>query len=329
MPRSIKKGRKSITIDTIPLIFTTHLACRISVAISAFMQFPAFFASCAAEVAPEFKLRIERAPEASRSLDVFVFSGEPPYLLDSYQQFPAGESPVYVVSGPGRKRVVALTSASGDIYSRAGINRYQDLSKEAFSLLDDSPGSPFSFGECFVEEGTSRSVSMSLNPLLSSIRVRSVSCDFSGSVYLSSHYHNDNLFLTNAVSESCPLGAEGGRPVSWVNYGYNATSHPFLEAEGLGDIGPERKYTNVVFYCYPNPGGRPPTRLVLEGTVGEKRCYYPINLPVPRSGTRLVLDISIHRMGTSDPDSEAVPGTYTLEYSTEPWYETDTVIQTV
>lgn len=326
MPRSIKTGRKSNTIDTIPLIFTAHFACRISVAITAFMQFPAFFASCAVEDYP-VKLGIERAHASGRTLEVFVFSGEPPYLLDSYQQFPSGDSPVYVVSGPGRKRVVALSSVSTDVYSRAGITRYQDLSKESFSLFEDSPESPFSFGECFVEEGISQNANMPLKPLLSSIRLRSVSCDFSGRLYQSRHYHNSNLFLANAVSESCPLGAEDGRPVSWANYGYNAAIHPYLEAQGLGDIGPERKYANIVLYCYPNPGGRPPTRLVLEGTVGEEKCYYPISLPVTKSGTKLVLDISIHRMGTSDPDSEAVPGTYTLEYSTEPWYETDTVIQ--
>lgn len=328
MPRSIKTGRKS-TANYYLHFFTAHFACRISVAITAFMQLPAFFASCAPEgpAGGQARLRIDRAPAAARALDVFVFSAEPPYLLDSYQQFPSGESPVYVVSGPGRKRVVAL-SATGDMYSRAGITRYQDLSKESFSLLDDSPLSPFSFGETVVEEGTSQSANMALKPLLSSLRVRSVSCNFSGRPYYETLFHNDSLFLCNAVSESCPMGAEDGRPVSWANYGFRATSHPYLEAGGLGDIGPGRKYSDAVFYCYPNPLGSPPTRLVLDGKVGEERCYYPINLPVQKVGTRLVLDITIHRMGTSDPDSEAVPGTYTLEYSTEPWYETDTVIQT-
>ena len=327
MPRSIKTGRKSTDK---PLFYIARFARRISVAISAFMQLPAFFASCSAEdqaFAPR-KIYIERAPSSRGALDVFVFEGEPPYLLDSYQQFPAGNEPLYVVSGPGKKRLVAMSSPTEDIYARAGVTRYQDLSKESFSLLDDSPASPFSYGETTVEEGSTRSISMTVKPLMSCVRVRSVSCDFSGRPYHNSTCHNNSLFLVNAVCETCPLGAEDGRPVAWANFGSHALSHTYLEAEGLGDIGPERKYCDIVLYCYPNPQGSPPTRLVLEGTVGEHKCYYPISLPVPKFGTRLVLDVTIHRMGTDDPDSEALPGTYTLEYSTEPWYETDTVIET-
>lgn len=327
MPRSTKTGRKSTNK---PLFYTARFARRISVAITAFMQLPAFFASCSAEDnagAPR-KIHIVRAPSSRGALDVFVFEGEPPYLLDSYQQFPVDDVPLYVVSGPGKKRIVAMSSPTGDIYARASVTRYQDLSKESFSLLEDSSDLPFSYGEITVEGESTRSISMTVKPLMSCVRVRSVSCDFSGRPYYNETCHNNSLFLINAVCETCPLGAEDGRPVAWANYGSHALSHPLLEAEGLGEIGPERKFCDVALYCYPNPQGSPPTRLVLEGTVGDYKCYYPINLPVPKCGTRLLLDITIHRMGTDDPDSEALPGTYTLEYSTEPWYETDTMVET-
>ena len=318
MPRSTKTGRKS-TANNNTRFFTARFACRISVAITASMQLPAFLASCSTDApAPVARLRIEREASGSRALDVFVFEGEAPYPLDSYQQFPAGEEPVYAVSGPGKKRVVAVTSTSGDLYARASVTRYQDLAKESFSLLEDSPAAPFCYGETTVEEGSSGSVKLTLKPLISSIRVRSVSCNFSGRGYENVGFRNDSLYLINVVSETCPLGAEGGRPVSWLNYGFPSYSHPYLEASGPGKI----------LYCYPNPDGSPPTRLVLEGTVGETRCYYPITLPLVKSGSRLVLDIIIHRMGTSDPDSEALPGTYTVEFITEPWYERETAIET-
>lgn len=328
MPRSTKTGRKS-TAKNYTRFLTARLARRISVAISAFMQLPAFFASCGTETpAAVARLRIDRQSSGGSALDVFVFEAETPFLLDSYQQFHAGEEPVYAVSGLGKKRVVAVTSTSGDLYARASVTRYQDLAKESFSLLDDSPAAPFCHGETIVGEGNTGSVNLTLKPLLSSIRLRSVSCNFSGRSYEGDGFHNDNLLLINVVSESCPLGAEGGRPVSWLNYGFQTSGHPYLKADGLGDIGPGRTYCNVLLYCYPNPEGSPPTRLVLEGTVGDIRCYYPINLPVVKSGTRLALDVTIRRMGTSDPDSEALPGTFTVEFTSEPWYERETAIET-
>ena len=330
MSRSNKRGRISTAKHNKKCIFTARLACRISVATTAFLQLPAFFASCSSDapITVRHTLRIERAAASKGVLDVFVFDGEAPYFLDSYQQFPTGRDPVFMVSTPGRKRLVAISSPSGDLYSRVDITRYQDLSKEAFSLLDDSPDNPFSYGEITVGDDYSGIVSMNVKPLLSSIRVRSVSCDFSDRYYSNCGYHNDNLYLINAVSETCPLGAEDGRPVSWLNYGFPSVQHPFLETKGIGDIGPERVYCDVTLYCYPNPHSAPPTRLVLEGEVGENRCYYPIDLPVQKGGTRLILDITIHRMGTHDPDSPALPGMYTLNYYTEPWYEKEPVIET-
>ena len=326
MQRSVKMGRKSTANNT--RFFTARFACRISVAISAFMHFPAYFASCSFE-SPDsgLRVRVERTASSNSALDVFVFEGEAPYLLDSYQQFPAGEAPVYVVSGPGKKRIVAISSTTGDLYSRSGVSRYQDLSKESFSLLNDSPDNPFCYGEAYADEGSSRDIALYVKPLLSSIRVRSVSCYFIDRPYQDLQFHNDTLSLVNVVSETCLAGAEGGRPVSWLNYGSRTENHPFITAAGVGVIGSERINCNVVLYCYPNPSGSPPTRLVLEGTVGEDRCYYPITIPVLKSGTRLVLDITIGRIGTADPDSEALPGTYTIDYSTEPWYETDTAFE--
>ena len=324
MQRSTETGRNSTAI-----IFTNiiaRFARRVSVAISALLQLPAFFASCTAR--EDFTLRIDRAPRLCfGSIDVFVFCSEAPYLLDSYQQFPAGESPLYVSSGPGRKRIVALSAKDGDLYSRAYVRRYQDLGLEALSLVDDSPSAPCFFGTAEVEEGSSRTAVLEVSPLISSIRVGSVSCSFSGRPYEDKFFHNDRLFLVNVVSEFCPLAAEGGRPVSWLNYGELTDLHQFVAASGWGDTGSERIYPDAVLYCYPNPGGSPPTRLVLEGTVGEDRCFYPIDIDVPRGGLELSLDITLHRMGTQDPDSPASPGTYTVEYSTVPWYEKEPVTE--
>ena len=297
-----------------------HFACRASVASTAFMQLPAILlASCTAQpAAHEAPLRLRAGGAAAgHGLDLFFFDAKEPFLLDSYQRVSAGEESVYALSGQGRRRIVALSSSERD-YS--GVTRFKDLSRASFSLEDDSPRNPLGYVDCIIEEGASRSMDLILLTLLCTVRVRSVSCDV--------QFHSDSLFIVNAVSEFCPLAAGGGRPVSWLNHGAAESTNPFVSAPGLGIIGKERIYPSLSLYCYPNPGANPPTRLVLEGTVGDARCYYPIDLVLARGGICLDLDITIHRMGTADPDTPASPGIFTVEYSTVPWYEMDTVIET-
>lgn len=310
MNRSKKMGR----IFTNNFITSSFLrcACRVSVATSAVLQLPAFFASCTLQPAKEVHIKINRA-EAGRALDIFFFDAEEPYLLDCYQQSVVEDSD-YVLSGPGDKIVAAMPATAGDVYARASVSRLQDLYREVFSLEKDSPDNPLRYGLARVGSGASRSLTLNLNPLLCSIRVRSVSCDFSGRPYGVMDFHNDNLFLINAVSESSPLAAEGGHPVSWTNYGFPFSDNPYIYAAGAPP---------ATFYCYPNPAAKPPTRLVLEGMVGDVHCYYPIDLSLPRGGLSYELDITLHRMGTDNPDCSASPGTYTVEYTTVPWYESE------
>ena len=318
-----KKGRIS-PANTITLSLLPRIASRMSVATTAFMQIPAFFASCTpqAQVNP-LHVRIGRTAHSQKTMDIFFFDAQAPFLLDSYQQVTVGDDCSYVMSGPGEKIVAALPAVAGDLYSRASVSRLYDLKKELFTLEEDSPEHPFTYGLAHVGAGASRDFVLNLEPLICSIRVRSVSCDFGGRIYGARYFHNDNLYLINASSESCPLAAEGGHPVSWLNYGFRSSELPYVFAEGVGDIGSERVYPGKSLYCYPNPGARPPTRLVLEGTVGDVHCYYPIDIPLPRGGLSYELDITLYRMGTDSPDCAAQPGTYLVEYSTVPWIKSE------
>ena len=305
-------GRISTTNITTSVLL--RFASRISVATTAVLQIPAYFASCTPVQADDCSVRVRvSGGEAESAVDIFVFDGEEPYLLDSYQQS-VGEECAFVLSSPGDKIVAALPAVPGDLYARASVSRLQDIRKEVFALEKDSPDAPLRYGFARVDGGASRSLTLKMIPLICSIRVRSVSCDFSGQPYGVLIFHNDNLFLINAVSESCPLVAEGGRPVSWMNYGFPSADNPYVYARGNPP---------ATFYCYPNPASKPPTRLVLEGTVGEVHCYYPIDLSLPKGGISYELDITLHRMGTDNPDCTASPGTYTVEYTTVPWYESN------
>lgn len=319
MYRSLESVRKSSA--NIINCLHPHSGRRISVAITALLQLPAFLSSCtAAPSLPEQERLMTLQSGRARALDVFFFDPHEPYLLDSYQQV-SGERTSYLISGPGEKLLAALPARNGDIYARASVTRLSDLYSEVFSLEEDSPYRPLAWGLERVEEGASRTLTLNLQPMICAIRVGSVSCDFGGKSYNGNRFHNDRLFLLNVVSETSPLGAEGGRPVSWLNYGCLSSSNPMVTTGGYGDIGPKRVNVDETLYCYPNPAGKPPTRFVLEGTVGDVRCYYPITLSLPRGGLYYNLDITLHRMGTQDPDCDAAPGTFTVEYTTMPWYQ--------
>ena len=320
MIRSTEPGRNSTAI--INTVFTPHIASRTSAAISAILLLPAFCASCEALQQEPVKI-ILQATKVQRALDVYFFDATAPCLLDSYQQILPGDTLSYALSCQGEKRIALLSATAGDLYSRAWVTCYDDLKRVSFRLEDDSPQEPMVYAVADIDAGASRSVELSLKPLLIAIRVKSVSCDFVDSRM----FHNDKFYLVNAVSESCPL--DGGRPVSWSNFGREESEIPFLSGAGLGDIGKERIYpADAVLYTYPNPGGSPPTRLVLEGTVGDIRCYYPVTLTGLEAGKEYSLDITIKRMGTDDPDTTAVPGTYYIDYITEPWHETASSVET-
>ena len=310
-----------LTINTITSRFLCYTR-RMSVATAAFLQIPAFFASCSIAPAEERTVRIQLREVQASAVDVFLFDAAEPYLLDSYQQC-SGEDCAFVLSGPGEKIVAALPARAGDLYARASVSRLQDLSREVFVLDKDDPRAPLRYGVARIGSGASRSLTLNMNPLICTIRVRSVSCDFGGHSYVQQKFHNDNLFLLNAASESCPLAAEGGHPVSWMNYGYPESNHPYICAKGCGDVGLERVYPDVSFYCYPNPESKPPTRLVLDGWVGDAHCYYPIDIPLTKGGMTYEIDVTLHRIGTDSPDCPASPGTYTVEWATVPWYESD------
>lgn len=320
-----KKGRGST-----PSVKKSSLSARrASAAIAAFLQLPAIFSSCTASAVETTSLYIKKSlTSVSGKLDIFFFDSEEPFLLDSYQQVDMGESPLYCMSAPEGKIIAALSSVDGDIYARSGITRLSDLSRESFSLEEDKPQNPFLAGKTSAREGASRTVFLKLEPLICTIRVRSVSADFRARPYSNLNCQLDKLYLINAVCECIPFGGDGPSPLSWVNLGMCTKESPMLCADGPGEVTPMRTYPGTELYSYPNPAtedspGNPVTRLVLECRAGETKCYYPINLPGMEAGKCYELDITLLRMGTDSPDTPAVPGTYSIECNSLQWKDTE------
>lgn len=308
--------------------FFGHFArCVSAASLAAFLQFPAFFPSCTVQEElsrdkPIVSLRTKGVlPEA---VDLFFFDTLGIQGLDSYQQVTDLNQNIYGLSGSGVKRLVALSGKAGEKGAWAQIRTYGNLCKHSFSLEREAPESPLLYGECLLEDGASRLAVLELRPALAAIRLRSVSCDFSGRPYADATFLNRQLFLTYAGSECLPLGAGDGKPFSWMNPGYldslAVARLPYpsmLWQEGCGTVSRTRIYPDKRFYCYPGPD----CHLVLEGSVAGAKCFYPIPLPELAADTCLELDITLRRIGSPGPDIPTVSGTIVMETRKVPWEE--------
>lgn len=297
--------------------------------LAAILQLPAFFSSCTPhaytpDVAPVYTtLKWTKTP-APEAVDLFFFETQGSQLLDAYQQIVPLDSgkPVYGMCALGAKRLVAFSGAAGETARWADIRTYGNLQKHAFSLAEESAQTPLLFGQVQLEAGASRRCVMELHPLLAAVRLRSVACDFLGRPYFGKTFFLTQLYLTYAGSEYRPLEGEDGEPVSWVNPGYLDTmalrtfkEPSLLWQKGPGEVSWSPVYTEQTLYCY--PGSQ--TRLVLEARYDTLTCYYPIPLPQLVANTCLEMDVTITRLGASDPDFPTVSGSVSLHTQQIPW----------
>ena len=321
MSKTKNTGRMSF-VSTV--VFSTYVAGRVSAALlTAFLQFPAFI-SCTPLQTPLKK----SAPAAY--IDVFFFDTLSPQYLDSYQRLRADDT-MHALSSVGVKRVAALSVNSGSAMTWAGVRTYADLSKYSFSLKEDLPERPLLAGEKVLGEGVSRVADLQMRTSLVRIVLRSVSCDFSGTPYTGWSFDNTLIYMQYAGVEARPFGSHAGIPVSTVNQGWldSAAVMAFPRPEmllqtGVGNVWRQKVVAEKEFWCYSNEAdsaalGRPVTRIVLEGYVGEHLCYYPIELPGLRAGRTYSLDVTLKKMGTPDPDIPASADMVSLGGSCVPW----------
>lgn len=321
MLKTIKTGRMSFLSTVIIKIFASS---RTSVALlAALLLCPAFF-SCTSIPAPHPRIA------AGEYIDVFFFDTLSPQHLDSYQRLRADDT-LYALSSVGPKRVVALSVGSKDAMTWADIRTYADLCKYRFSLKDDSPGKPLMAGEEVLEDGISRVADLQMRTSLARVVLNSVACDFSGTPYTGQSFDNRLIYMQYAGVEARPFGPSSKIPISLVNQGWldSASVMAFprpgmLLQKGVGNVWRQRVMADKEFWCYANDVdsaalGRPVTRIVLDGYVGEHHCYYPIELPGLKAEQTCRLDVTLLRMGTPDPDIPASGAMITLETQILPW----------
>lgn len=331
-----RKGRMS---KMLCYYLSAPLARRKSAAMfAAILQCPAFFSSCT-EVSlqeglfKDRKIIIQSRTQAPASFDLFIYNTDEAGNLDACQHIQASEEPVYALSGAGDKRIVALCESLSARVNWEQLRCYGNLSELTLKLEQDHPDHPLLSGEAFAADAASRQVSLSCSSSLSAIRIRSVSCDFSGRPYAGISLSCTRIFLLYAGAEYAPLGAGESLPLSYLNPGFLETEAiarmdvPEMVLQGgFGPVGKERVYPEQTLYCYPNPAqeaglGTPVTALVLEMQADTSVCYYHIPLPGLEAGVTTVIDLSLLRLGSPDPDCPTLSSAIQVQFNRLPWEE--------
>lgn len=269
------------------------------------------------------------------TLDVFTFSDDGLRKLDSYQRYDRPPRTLSIASTAGDKIVVAVANPPESGYSVRQVGTYDALERLMAHLYEDDPEFPLMSGESVVAAGGRCTIS--LEPMMSEVVLNSVLCDFSGKPYSGELLENARVYLTNVNASAEILRDDGFKPLDILNAGRLSErdmaqmGHPEALVKeiytGIGasrhGIGAVKKNINVTLYTYPNDVqeesiGTPFTRLVLEGTIGREKTYYPLNINRPGWGysdgrqgvgrnARYIFDLAITRKGSSDPDELVFP----------------------
>ncbi|MBR1575682.1 MAG: hypothetical protein IJ654_04445 [Bacteroidales bacterium] len=264
-----------------------------------------------------------------RRMDLFVFDDDGIRALDSYtRSFAYSPTSVDVRSASGAKRAVAIANLPLPDGFVTSVSHYEDLHKVIAELTEDDPAFPVMSGEARFMAGEDRNCAISLEPVMSTVEIHSLKCQFQGS-YAGQSLKRVKVYLTGISCRSELLRQEGFLPTESLNVGglserdlarlpYSGMVYRYL---GNGTpAGGGRVYGGTALYCYPNETdeetlGSPFTRLVIEGLLDGKTCYYaiPVNRgDAPGDGPlgigrnrRYVFDITLTRPGTESPGLDA------------------------
>lgn len=257
-----------------------------------------------------------------RRLDLFVFEDDGIGSLDAYiRSYAYSPSAVEIHSAGGEKRVVAVANATFSDAFVSAIQSYEDLRGAVVSFTEDNPSYPVMSGEAQFTAGTGQGCDLTLEPMMSVIELKSLRYKGSGGfltgvrVYLTGVGNRAELLRDGGFLPSETLNNGGLSETDLGRLAYSGMVYRYL-GNGRSD-GDGTTYGSASLYCYPNEAeeesaGSPFTRLVIEGKLDGKTCYYPI--PINRDlygedtsggigrNQRFVYEITLTRAGTESPD---------------------------
>lgn len=295
-----------------------------------------------AESAVTTQIYIDTAKKTMlRSLDLFFFNDDALRRLDTYQRIEDPGETVTAASRNGDKILVAIANYPQESRAWSDINAYAAVARRRMALTEEDPDFPILAGEVRVRAGSAARCTLPLTPLMAQVRLQSVCCDFHGKPYEGARLEHVKVYLTNVCGETTLLG--DGAPASWLNsYALDTAgmARPeLLFADLPGGIGDATLFPDIRLYAYANPAeqetaGQPYTRLVIEGDLDGRTCYYPININQTGAGyqsghrgiergTTYALNVAITQVGTDGPDQPALSGAVRIDAAAAPWTAKD------
>lgn len=264
-----------------------------------------------------------------RRLDLFVFNDDALRTLDAYtRSYAYTPEAVTVSSASGEKILVAVANHAFPDDFVSTIHNYEDLRRTVVCFTDDHPSWPVMSGEAAFEAGPGLGCAVTLEPMMSSVEIRSLKCPAGGpvlrgvKVYLTGVGNRAELLRTEGFLPAETLNNEGLSETDLGRLAYSGMVYKYL-GNGKAESG-GTAYGSAVLYCYPDEAqeesfASPYTRLVVEGTLDGKAVYYPIPVNQGRfssDGTtggvgrnrRYVFDLTLTSPGTASPDEDVPTG---------------------
>lgn len=295
--------------------------------------------ACLQETVPQLPspYRLRLVPSASlpsaevRHADLFIYDAETG-VLDTWQSWDGNGDAVLTCSSAKRERLaVAIANLPEREYRLDQIRTLDDLPTLRCSLAEEVPGLPVMTGQVRVGDGYDESADLLLTPLLSRIRLRSLTTDFSGRAYEGASLENVRVFLVNAGSETRLFPEHEDFPSGYANLSEDCDAgllpHPeLLSAAVTSRLGPGEAVSGPDLFCYPNPAteegpGSPLTRLVIQADLLGETWYYPMTLPQPASNVSYDFDVTLTQTGSRNPDEPVDAAVAKVRLSVVGWDE--------
>ncbi|MBR1405708.1 MAG: hypothetical protein IJ578_02080 [Bacteroidales bacterium] len=276
-------------------------------------------------------------PSGIRSLDLFFYNDDKLQRLDAYQRMEGSVLTAAVgASRSGNKILAVLANQPPESYDWASAGSLEALRSQSLRLKEEDPAHPRMSALLPVRAGTPAPVTL-LSPL-ARIEVSSLRCDFSERTYRDEVLRDVRIYLTN-VNAGFPLLCDTVPPPREILHAGRLKpadladfQHPGMLVDTLPQpVGLQPCHPGTVLYCYPNAvaetgPGAPPTRLVVEGKLQGKVCYYPLDIGRTPDSDAAVLpgrtyryDLTFTRRGSDDPEDSLEPGAVLSTLNVIPW----------
>ncbi len=281
-------------------------------------------------------------------LEIFVFraDGDDAGVLDAYKKISGDElvslTGIQMRTTTGKKVIYAVVNSHNEDWS--SVKSLADFQQMQASLQKEDEEDLTMVG--YVEQTlqVTTSVTIPVSRLVAKIRMRIIAADFRGTPYEGMPLKNVKVYLTNVYGKkSYASGTDGNSVAILNNKGLSTTDVEGCKNGGMLFFEHTKDVTHVnydldhSFYCYENmieseSDQTKFTRLVIEGELNGKKYYYPININRDgfgytseydhvgvRRNTLYLLNVTICRPGSTDPDEVLEYGTLTTSVSIEDW----------